>query len=819
MNDRRPDAPEVAPSTTKPTNQDVILSAVFGEECTVRQYSYDGVNWLDYFAPLAVAGNRPVYFRGGNGSGVFSDVTVYAVTNIDKVPPEDPKVVPSTGAPVSRVILTATFSSDSVVRQYSYDGSEWFAYTQGVAADNNGMVYFRCFDAAGNESRTQYEVTNIDDVPPEDPRITLSNSKTTREIITVRADFASDSAKNEYSVNGGAFREYAGEFLLTGNAALTFRSTDAFGNSSTFEYAVSNILGPDADGPGAVAPAATVKKYNATLKWGKAATSDKKIKVANYEIYCNGQYLTGKGTSLTLKNLDVGSYTCFVRAIDSEGRYGAWSTMQQLTIADVTAPKLGKVTASVDGYTGVLSWSGADNVGIVRYEVRCAGQARTVTGTSVTFENLAVGKYNAEVTGYDAAGNASKTGKVKVTVKDATPPEKVTGLAVPVADAKYNALLSWDIGKDNSGKVASYEIRLDDGKILKSSKNTLKVSRLSVGTHTYQVRAIDKEKNIGEWSEARTFTVKDMTAPTSIKAKATVNGYSVSFALSGKDNSGSIAKYVVTCGDKSVETATSTAVLSDFGVGKQTAYVIAYDAEGNASKAAKVSFTVKDATPPEKVIGLALPVADSKYKATLSWNPGVDNSGKVAQYEIQLDDGKILKSGKTTLSVSKLSVGTHTYKVRAIDKDKNVGEWSDVQSFRVEDVTAPGKVSVKAKVAEDTLLLTWDKPQDNVGVTGYELRYGASLEHTETFGADQLAFELDNLARGDYFYELTAFDAAGNRSDAKVGKATIKWESPEDAAAFDLSAAMLPEASTFAADSLPENDWEKRQTNVLAMGQ
>ena len=362
--------------------------------------------------------------------------------------------------------------------------------------------------------------------------------------------------------------------------------------------------------------------------------------------------------------------------------------------------------------------------------------------------------------------------------KDTTPPEKVTGLAVPVVDGKYKATLSWDTGVDNSGKVANYEIQLDNGKILKSSKTTLNVSNLSVGEHSYKVRAIDKDKNVGEWSEAKTFTVKDMTAPNSVKAKATVNGYSVTFALSGKDNSGSVARYVVTCGDKSVETTTGTAVLSDFGVGKQTAYVVAYDAEGNASKETKVSFTVKDATPPEKVTGLAVPVVDGKYKATLSWDTGVDNSGKVANYEIQLDNGKILKSSKTTLNVSNLSVGEHSYKVRAIDKDKNVGEWSEVQTFTVKDMTAPGNVSVKAKVEGNSLLLSWKTPKDNVGVTGYILKHGVNLEHTEPLTANKLSFQIDRIAKGTYQYQLTAVDAEDNESKPKNGKATIKTELP-----------------------------------------
>ena len=541
---------------------------------------------------------------------------------------------------------------------------------------------------------------------------------------------------------------------------------------------MSNILSPDANGPATVTPTATVKKYNATLKWSKAATSDKKVKIANYEIYCNGQYLTSKGTSLTLKNLSVGNYTCFVRAIDSEGRYGAWSAMQTLTVEDVTAPKLGKVTASVDGYTGILSWTGEDNVGIVRYEVHCGNQFQMVTETSARFENLLIGRYNAEVIAFDAAGNASKIAKVKISVKDATPPEQVTGLAIPLVDSKYKATLTWDPAVDNSGKIARYEIQLDDGKILKSSKTSINVSKLSVGEHSYKVRAIDKDKNVGEWSDSQFFTVKDMTAPTSIKAKATVDGYSVLFNLSGKDNSGSIARYIVTCGDKFVETSADTAVLSDFGVGKQTAFIIAYDAEGNASKEAKVSFNVKDATPPGQVTGLEPPLVDSKYKATLTWDPAVDNSGKIASYEIQLDDGKILKSSKTSINVSKLSVGEHSYKVRAIDKDKNVGEWSDSQSFYVQDMSAPGNVSAKATVEENSLLLSWKTPKDNVGVTGYILKHGVNLENEAFLAAEELNYRIDGIAKGIYQYQITAEDEAGNLSKSKTGKVSIKTELP-----------------------------------------
>ncbi len=579
----------------------------------------------------------------------------------------------------------------------------------------------------------------------------------------------------EKKYNGSSFwfRAYNGEAYGLGQAIYIYPD----GSWKNLGTGVSVPAGKEEDTtpPELVTGlAAQVKQYSVTVEWNKSS-----IRNCTYELLVDGWgSVVTKSNKFTFKNVPVGRYSGSVRVIAPDGTAGEWSEPYTIAVADVTAPKLGKVSAVVDGYTGVISWSGSDNVGVEYYEVRCADQVQVVSGTSARFENLAVGKYNAEVTAFDAAGNASKAGKASIAVKDATPPEKVTGLVEPEVDAKYKAVLSWDPGVDNSGKVANYEIQLDDGKILKSSKTTLNVSNLSVGEHSYKVRAIDKDKNVGEWSEVQTFTVKDMTAPTSVKGKATVDGYIVTFALSGKDNSGSIAKYVVTCGDQSVETTTETAVLSDFGVGKQTAYVVAYDAEGNASKETKVSFTVKDATPPEKVTGLVEPEVDAKYKAVLSWDPGVDNSGKVANYEIQLDDGKILKSSKTTLNVSNLSVGEHSYKVRAIDKDKNVGEWSEVQTFTVKDMTAPGSVSAKAKVEGNSLFLSWKTPKDNVGVTGYLLQYGEELENSAYLAADVLEYRIDGIARGSYQYRLTAFDAAGNESKPKIGKATIKTDLP-----------------------------------------
>lgn len=699
------------------------------------------------------------------------------------VRPPSPDIIANIVTPTNQnVTVTAIFSDDTIIKQYSFNKYDWFNYTSPIILSTNGTVHFRGIDAAGNISEiSEYTVSNIDRAVPQITVRADNTEQGTRDSVFVSAVFTDNVElhSQEFSLNGTDWFAYSSPIEMEKNGTVWFRAIDTAGNMAQTSYTVSNI----AEGP--VAPSGTtasLKKYNVTFSWNKYSAK-KGVKV-KYQIMTDGVIdpkLTSS-TQCTLKNATVGNHSFAVRAVLSEkGKedvYTEWSTDLIQYVADVTAPTLGKVSAEVSGYTGVISWSGTDNVGVEYYEVRCADQVQTVSRASARFENLAVGKYKAEVIAFDAAGNASKTGKVSITVKDATPPEQVTGLAVPVVDSKYKATLSWAPGVDNSGKVVNYEIQLDDGKILKSSKTSINVSKLSVGEHSYKVRAVDKEKNVGEWSEVQTFTVKDMTAPTSVKGKATVDGYSVTFVLSGKDNSGAIAKYIVTSGDKSVETTTETAVLSDFGVGKQTAFIIAYDVEGNASKEAKVSFNVKDATPPEQVTGLEEPLVDSKYKATLSWDPAVDNSGKIASYEIQLDDGKILKSSKTSINVSKLSVGEHSYKVRAIDKDKNVGEWSDSQSFYVQDMTAPGNVSAKASVEENSLLLSWKTPKDNVGVTGYILKHGVNLENEEFLAAEELNYRIDGIAKGTYQYQITAVDDAGNMSKPKTGKVTIKTELP-----------------------------------------
>jgi len=384
---------------------------------------------------------------------------------------------------------------------------------------------------------------------------------------------------------------------MNDNGTVHFRAMDTAGNVAESQYMVSNIV--------KIAPVVKVNKYDATVSWRPPATQDK-AKIVSYEVSINGEISIIKGTSLTRKAMEVSAgNTVQVRALDSLGRYSALSETITFDINDVTAPVLGKVTTALDQYTATVNWSGSDNVGIDHYQVKCGDQIQTLTGTSAVFSSLAIGVNNVEVIAFDAAGNAGKAVTSKITVKDITAPDQVTGLAAPAVDSKYKATLSWSAGVDNSGSVASYEIQLDNGKILKSTKTTLAVSSLAIGQHSYQVRAIDKAKNVGEWSAARAFTVLDATAPATISVKAAVAQNSITLSWKvPKDNVG-VTGYQVWIGaspstmtmEQALTADQLSCVLSDMPKGVYYLDVRAVDAASNIGAAKPVKVTVSTALP------------------------------------------------------------------------------------------------------------------------------------------------------------------------------------------------------------------------------
>ena len=158
------------PDTTAPTNKNVTVTAAFSGNAAKKEYRIGSGNWVAYTGPVVMENNGTVSFRAGNAKG-YSDATEVVVNNIDRVPPEQPASEASTTAPTNQnVTVIAVFSDDSVKKEYSLDGQTWKAYGNGVTMQDNGTVFFRGIDAAGNVSPVEScVVANIDKIPPATP--------------------------------------------------------------------------------------------------------------------------------------------------------------------------------------------------------------------------------------------------------------------------------------------------------------------------------------------------------------------------------------------------------------------------------------------------------------------------------------------------------------------------------------------------------------------------------------------------------------------------------------------------------------------------
>jgi len=412
-----PTVPTVIANIIVPTIQNVTVSATFSEDSKQKQYSLDGANWADYTQPVVMTGNGTVYFRGIDAAGNVSEVTSYAVTNIDKIAPDKPTAGASTNAPTNQnVTVTAVFSEDSTVREFSLDDETWAAYTQPIVMSDNGTVYFRGADAAGNVSEvTSYAVTNIDKTAPTQPAASADVTTPTNGNVTVTATFCEDSETKEYSLDNSTWNTYTQPVVLNDNGTVFFRGIDAVGNiSEVASYAVTNIDKTAPAAPTAGADTATPTNGNVTVTASFSEDSVQRL----YSLDGQGWASYGSGVVMTTNG------TVYFRGIDAAGNISNVASYQVTNIdkvpptapvatADITAPTNGNVTVSA-----VFSEDSVQRL----YSLDAQNWASYVGG--VVME----GNGTVYFRGIDAAGNISEATPYQVTNIDKSAPKYPLGV-------------------------------------------------------------------------------------------------------------------------------------------------------------------------------------------------------------------------------------------------------------------------------------------------------------------------------------------------------------------------------------------------------
>ncbi|WP_127579420.1 hypothetical protein [Paenibacillus koleovorans] len=146
---------------------------------------------------------------------------------------------PTTGT----VSVAVYYPIDAVVKQYSVNMSTWLNYSSPVTMTENGTIWARWKDTAGNVSLIGFhEVTQIDRTAPASPTLTVNPATPTNSPVTVAISYPVDSVLNQYRIGEGALLSYTGPVILTVNDIVHGYATDSAGNvSAPGSIVVSNI--------------------------------------------------------------------------------------------------------------------------------------------------------------------------------------------------------------------------------------------------------------------------------------------------------------------------------------------------------------------------------------------------------------------------------------------------------------------------------------------------------------------------------------------------------------------------------------------------
>ena len=155
--DRTAPVLEITGNLEEWTNGRVILSATSDEG--VIEYRVGSI-WLQADSATALR-NGTYTFRATDAAGNVTEKSV-TVSCIDKDAPVL-EISASTDAPAREVTLSASASDNAsgiAGIQYSFDNSQWFSGSS-ITVSQNGTVYFKTTDNAGNVSISSKTVENI----------------------------------------------------------------------------------------------------------------------------------------------------------------------------------------------------------------------------------------------------------------------------------------------------------------------------------------------------------------------------------------------------------------------------------------------------------------------------------------------------------------------------------------------------------------------------------------------------------------------------------------------------------------------------------
>lgn len=240
-----PYAPTIVPSTTAPTSGNVLINIQYQDDAIMAEFRVDDGEWTEFTEPFTITQNSTVYARCKDDAGNISEETSYIVTNIDKMVPNAPRIIPSTTSPTNgNVVITISYEDDAIMAEFRVDDGEWREFIEPFTITKNSTIYARCRNAEGNVSQqASYEITNIVGVALAKPIIEPNIKTATYDSVTMTVYYPEGATIRQYRVTDGQWTNYTQPFSVSKNLIVYARCYDALGNQSAdATYEVTNIL-------------------------------------------------------------------------------------------------------------------------------------------------------------------------------------------------------------------------------------------------------------------------------------------------------------------------------------------------------------------------------------------------------------------------------------------------------------------------------------------------------------------------------------------------------------------------------------------------
>ncbi|MFO7889036.1 MAG: Ig-like domain-containing protein, partial [bacterium] len=345
----------------------------------------------------------------------------------------------------------------------------------------------------------------------------------------------------------------------------------------------------------------------------------------------------------------------------------------------------------------------------------------------------------------------------------------------------------WQSTTDNLTGLSHYELWIDGSLFLNDLQNTTytlsQVEALSVGPHTWTVRAVDSAGVYYEPAEYSIEVVYDNTPPEDFHLTependtwTTANNPLFRWE-SSSDPGRKLKNYKFYLDGSFIDdispdfTSFSEPILTP---GVHTWYVTAVDSANNTTQSLE-TWTIKMDDQPPFSFSLLLPESGTWTNDTIpqfTWEQTSDTSTGIglAEYELWIDDVLQIDEipGDTTVqlpSVKSLSEGTHTWYIKAKDSLANSRNSETDFSLKV-DVTKPSSFDLISPENE-TFINTlnpdffWDESNDALsGLQKYQLYIDGSLNKDNISTLQTKPANL--LSEGHHEWSVTAADSAGN---------------------------------------------------------